>query len=59
MNKRLQAAGLLRLGVSANAQRAQRGTDWLHFSQVPGGKLIEISPRFQIDDGRLMNQWTV
>jgi hypothetical protein len=28
---------------------------------VPGGKPTEISPRFQIDDGRLMNQvavWT-
>jgi predicted TIM-barrel fold metal-dependent hydrolase len=31
------------------------GTDWPHPSQVPDRK-TEISPLFQIDDGRLFNQ---
>ena len=44
--------------IAANPRRILWGTDWPHPSQVPGRK-TEISPLFQIDDGRLFNQLTV
>ena len=44
--------------IAANPRRILWGTDWPHPSQVPGRK-TEVSPLFQIDDGRLFNQLTV
>jgi predicted TIM-barrel fold metal-dependent hydrolase len=44
--------------IAENPQRILWGTDWPHPSQVPGRK-TEISPPFQVDDGRLFNQLAV
>ena len=44
--------------IAANPQRILWGTDWPHPSQVSGRK-TEVSPLFQIDDGRLFNQLAV
>jgi len=44
--------------IAENPERILWGTDWPHPSQVPGRK-TEISPLFQIDDGRLFNQLAV
>lgn len=44
--------------IAENRQRILWGTDWPHPSQVPGRR-TEISPLFQIDDGRLFNQLAV
>ena len=41
--------------IAENPKRILWGTDWPHPSQVPDRK-TEISPLFQIDDGRLFNQ---
>jgi predicted TIM-barrel fold metal-dependent hydrolase len=45
--------------IAANLQRIVWGTDWPHPAQVPGRKATEITPLFQIDDGRLFNQLPV
>jgi predicted TIM-barrel fold metal-dependent hydrolase len=44
--------------IAANAERIVWGTDWPHTnsSAAPGSKLTDITPLFQIDDGRLMNR---
>ena len=44
--------------IAANAERIVWGTDWPHpnSSTAPGSKVTDITPLFQIDDGRLMNQ---
>ena len=44
--------------ISANAERIIWGTDWPHPDSVtPKGKQVtEVTPLFQIDDGRLLNQ---
>lgn len=52
-------APLAKAVVGANPQRILWGTDWPHPSQVPGRKPTEISPLFQIDDGRLFNQFAL
>lgn len=49
--------------IGANAERIVWGTDWPHPDSVtPSGKQIsDVTPLFQIDDGRLLNQlpvWT-
>jgi predicted TIM-barrel fold metal-dependent hydrolase len=49
--------------IGANADRIVWGTDWPHPDSVtPAGKQIsDVTPLFQIDDGRLLNQlpvWT-
>jgi predicted TIM-barrel fold metal-dependent hydrolase len=46
--------------ISANPQRINWGTDWPHPAQVPGKPVDEITPLYQIDDGRDLNlvaQW--
>ncbi len=47
--------------ISANPDRILWGTDWPHPNSVtpPGRKPTEITPLFQIDDGRLLNQFAV
>jgi predicted TIM-barrel fold metal-dependent hydrolase len=51
-------APLAKALIAANAERVVWGTDWPHTnsSPAPGCKITDITPLFQIDDGRLMNQ---
>ena len=44
--------------ISANADRIVWGTDWPHPDSVtpPGKQISDVTPLFQIDDGRLLNQ---
>jgi predicted TIM-barrel fold metal-dependent hydrolase len=51
-------APLAKALIAANADRIVWGTDWPHpNSTTPAGhKTTEITPLFQIDDGRLLNQ---
>jgi predicted TIM-barrel fold metal-dependent hydrolase len=57
------AAPLARALIAANPDRIVWGTDWPHPDSVtpPGRKITDVTPLFQIDDGRLLNQlpvWT-
>jgi predicted TIM-barrel fold metal-dependent hydrolase len=47
--------------IEANADRIVWGTDWPHPDSVtpPGRQPTEVTPLFQIDDGRLLNQLPV
>jgi predicted TIM-barrel fold metal-dependent hydrolase len=47
--------------IAANRDRIVWGTDWPHpnGTTAPGGKVTDVSPPFQIDDGRLLNQLAV
>jgi predicted TIM-barrel fold metal-dependent hydrolase len=46
--------------IAANADRIVWGTDWPHpGTAVPGRPLTDVTPLFQIDDGRLLNQLAV
>lgn len=47
--------------ISANADRIIWGTDWPHPDSVtpPGKQISDVTPLFQIDDGRLLNQLPV
>jgi predicted TIM-barrel fold metal-dependent hydrolase len=47
--------------IAANPDRIIWGTDWPHPDSVtpPGRKPTEVTPMFQIDDGRLLNQLPV
>jgi predicted TIM-barrel fold metal-dependent hydrolase len=55
------AAPLARALIAANSDRIVWGTDWPHPNSVtpPGKKPTELTPLFQIDDGRLLNQLPV
>ena len=49
--------------IAANADRIVWGTDWPHPDSVtpPGKQISDVTPLFQIDDGKLLNQlpvWT-
>jgi predicted TIM-barrel fold metal-dependent hydrolase len=47
--------------IAANPDRVLWGTDWPHPNGVtpPGRKPTDVTPMFQIDDGRLLNQLAV
>jgi predicted TIM-barrel fold metal-dependent hydrolase len=47
--------------IAANADRIVWGTDWPHPDSVtpPGKKPTDVTPLYQIDDGRLFNQLPV
>jgi predicted TIM-barrel fold metal-dependent hydrolase len=45
--------------IAANAERIVWGTDWPHPNSASGRKATEVTPLFQIDDGRLLNQLPV
>jgi predicted TIM-barrel fold metal-dependent hydrolase len=55
------AAPLARALIAANSDRVVWGTDWPHPNSVTpaGQKSTEVTPLFQIDDGRLLNQLPV
>jgi predicted TIM-barrel fold metal-dependent hydrolase len=47
--------------IAANPDRIVWGSDWPHpdSASVPGRKITDIAPYYQIDDGRLFNQLPV
>jgi predicted TIM-barrel fold metal-dependent hydrolase len=45
--------------IAANPQRIIWGTDWPHPMQIPGKNPTEITPFYQVDDGRDLNQLIV
>ncbi|MEA2865143.1 MAG: hypothetical protein QOC84_3099 [Bradyrhizobium sp.] len=55
------AAPLARALIAANSDRIVWGTDWPHpdSSTRPDRKPTEVTPMYQIDDGRLLNQLPV
>jgi predicted TIM-barrel fold metal-dependent hydrolase len=55
------AAPLARALIAANAERIVWGTDWPHPDSVTPAdrKVTDVTPLFQIDDGRLFNQLAV
>jgi predicted TIM-barrel fold metal-dependent hydrolase len=55
------AAPLARALIAANPERIVWGSDWPHPDSVtpPGRKITDVTPLFQIDDGRLLNQLPV
>jgi len=55
------AAPLAKALIAANADRIVWGTDWPHPDSVtpPGKQASDVTPLFQIDDGRLLNQLPV
>jgi predicted TIM-barrel fold metal-dependent hydrolase len=55
------AAPLARALITANSDRVVWGTDWPHPNSVtpPGNQPTDVTPLFQIDDGRLLNQLPV
>jgi predicted TIM-barrel fold metal-dependent hydrolase len=54
-------APLAKALIEANADRIVWGTDWPHPDSVtpPGKQPSDVTPLFQIDDGRLLNQLVV
>jgi len=53
------AAPLARALIAANADRVIWGTDWPHPNSSSGNPAAQVTPLFQIDDGRLLNQLPV
>jgi predicted TIM-barrel fold metal-dependent hydrolase len=53
------AAPFAKALIAANVDRIVWGTDWPHPDSSSGRPPSELSPLFQIDDGRLMNQLAV
>ncbi len=49
------AAPLAKALIAANHERIIWGTDWPHPAQIPGRKPDQITPLYQIDDGRDLN----
>jgi predicted TIM-barrel fold metal-dependent hydrolase len=52
-------APLAKALVAANPERILWGSDWPHPAQIPGRPITEITPLYQIDDGRVFNQLPV
>jgi predicted TIM-barrel fold metal-dependent hydrolase len=53
-------APLAKALIAANPQRVLWGSDWPHpATPVPGRPVSDITPLWQIDDGRVMNQLAV
>lgn len=48
-------APLAKALVAANPERILWGSDWPHPQQIAGRKVSEITPLYQIDDGRVFN----
>src|SRR5262249_22844425 len=53
------AVPLAKALIAANVDRIVWGTDWPHPNSTSGKPATEVTPLFQIDDGRLMNQLVV
>ncbi|WP_375414286.1 amidohydrolase family protein [uncultured Bradyrhizobium sp.] len=55
------AAPLAKALIAANVERIIWGTDWPHPDSItpPGKQITDLTPLFQIDDGRLLNQLPV
>jgi len=53
------AAPLAQALIAANPERIVWGTDWPHPNSASGRPATEVTPLFQIDDGRLLNQLPV
>jgi predicted TIM-barrel fold metal-dependent hydrolase len=55
------AVPLAKALIAANPDRVVWGTDWPHPDSVtpPGHKVTDVTPLYQIDDGRLLNQLAV
>jgi predicted TIM-barrel fold metal-dependent hydrolase len=53
------AAPLAKALIAANADRIVWGTDWPHPNSSSGNPATQVTPLFQIDDGRLLNQLPV
>jgi len=53
------AAPLAKALIAANADRIVWGTDWPHPNSSSGKPAAEVTPLFQIEDARLMNQLVV
>ncbi|HYA06044.1 MAG TPA: amidohydrolase family protein [Xanthobacteraceae bacterium] len=52
-------APLAKALIAANAERIVWGTDWPHPNSDSGKPATEVTPLYQIDDGRLLNQLPV
>ena len=50
------AAPLAKALIAANADRIVWGTDWPHPNSSSGNPATQVTPLFQIDDGKLLNQ---
>ncbi len=53
------AAPFARALIAANADRIVWGSDWPHPNSSSGKPATELTPLYQIDDGRLLNQLPV
>jgi predicted TIM-barrel fold metal-dependent hydrolase len=55
------AAPLAKALIAANPDRIVWGTDWPHPDTVvpPGKQVTDVTPLYQIDDGRLLNQLAI
>ncbi len=54
-------APIARAIIAANPERITWGTGWPHPAQIPGRAVSEVTPLYQIDDGRNLNllaAWT-
>jgi predicted TIM-barrel fold metal-dependent hydrolase len=53
------AAPFARALIAANSDRIIWGSDWPHPNSSSGKPATELTPLYQIDDGRLLNQLPV
>jgi predicted TIM-barrel fold metal-dependent hydrolase len=55
----LDVAPFAKALIESNVDRIIWGTDWPHPNSSSGNKATDVTPSFEIDDGRLMNQLVV